>query len=90
MTLKVRHKRATQIFKSLAHPTRFIIVEKLLEGEKCVNDIQDLLDTSQPNISQHLNILKFSGIVDFRQEGNLRCYYLKEPKKMKKLLQILK
>jgi ArsR family transcriptional regulator len=84
------YKNGAQVFKALAHPIRLLIVEKLLEEEKCVNDIHDLVDVSQPNISQHLNILRFSGIVDFRQKGNLRCYYLKNPQKIKKLIQALK
>lgn len=84
------YKNGVQVFKALAHPIRLLIVEKLLEEEKCVNDIHDLVDVSQPNISQHLNILRFSGIVDFRQKGNLRCYYLKNPQKIKKLIQALK
>jgi len=83
-----REKQA-QILKALAHPTRLIIVEKLLEDEKCVNDIKDLFDASQPNISQHLNILKYSGIVDFKKNGNLRCYYLKKRKKIEKIIQTL-
>jgi len=75
-----------QILKALAHPTRLHIVEILLNGEKCVNDIKDLFDATQPNISQHLNILKFSDVVDYRQDGNLRCYYLKDPKKINKII----
>jgi ArsR family transcriptional regulator len=83
------YKQGAQLFKALSHPTRLLIVEKLLEEEKCVNDIQELVSVSQPNISQHLNTLRFSGIVDFRQEGNLRCYFLKDPQKIKKLIQAL-
>lgn len=82
-------KGKAQIFKALAHPTRLSIVEKLLEGERCVNDIRDLFEVTQPNISQHLNILKYSGVVDCRQKGNLRCYFLIEPEKLRKLLNVL-
>jgi DNA-binding transcriptional ArsR family regulator len=86
---KDRHQEA-QIFKALAHPIRLYIVEILLNGEQCVNDIRDLFDVTQPNISQHLNILKYSGIVNSRQNGNLRCYFLKEPEKVKPLIQAVK
>ena len=82
-------KKSSQIFKALAHPIRLQIVETLLEEEKCVCAMQELLGASQPNISQHLNILKYSGIVDFRQDGNLRCYYLINPEKIRALLQAL-
>ena len=74
-------KDKAQIFKALAHPLRLYIVEVLLSGERCVNDIKDLFEATQPNISQHLNILKYSGIVDYRQDKNLRCYFLKDPSK---------
>lgn len=86
---KDRNQEA-QILKSLAHPIRLFIVETLLNGEQCVNDIRDLFDVSQPNISQHLNILKYSGIVNSRQNGNLRCYYLKDSERVKALIHAVK
>lgn len=89
MTKKPDLKIQAQMFKALAHPTRLLIVESLLEGEKCVLDIQDLIKASQPNISQHLNILKVSDLVDYRQRGNLRCYYLKNPQKIRTLIETL-
>lgn len=87
---KEDRNRKAQILKALAHPIRLYIVEVLLEGERCVNDIRDLFDVSQPNISQHLSILKFSGIVEYRQVGNLRCYFLKNPERIKKIIQDVK
>ncbi len=90
MTSEGDRKKTAQVFKALAHPIRLHIVEILLEDEKCVNDIRDLFDATQPNISQHLNILKYSRIVDFRQSGNLRCYYLQNPEEIKRIIQAVK
>jgi DNA-binding transcriptional ArsR family regulator len=90
MDLKKERIKEAQILKALAHPIRLYIVETLLNGEKCVNDIRDLFDVTQPNISQHLNLLRYSGIVDSRQKGNLRCYFLKDPEKIKALIQAVK
>ena len=90
MDSKIERKKESQIFKALAHPIRLFIVETLLNGERCVNDIRDLFDVTQPNISQHLNILRYSGIVDSRQNGNLRCYFLKDPERIKSLIQAVK
>ncbi|MFO7866977.1 MAG: metalloregulator ArsR/SmtB family transcription factor [Candidatus Aminicenantes bacterium] len=90
MDSKIIRNQEARIFKALAHPIRLYIVETLLNGEKCVNDIRELFDVTQPNISQHLNILKYSGIVENRQKGNLRCYYLNDPQKIKTLLKSVK
>lgn len=90
MSEETDYRQGAQLFKALAHPIRLLIVENLIEEEKCVNDIHDLVNVSQPNISQHLNILRFSGIVDFRQKGNLRCYFLKDPERLKQLIQFIK
>ncbi len=79
-------QKQAQTLKALAHPTRLLIVKTLLAGKKCVSDIQELLQASQPNVSQHLNILKVSGIVDYQQMGNLRCYHLIDPEKIKTIL----
>lgn len=88
MVDKKDSKKLAQFFKALAHPIRLMIIDTLLEeGEKCVFDIQDLLKASQPNVSQHLNILRYADIVDFRQQGNLRCYFLKDPKTIRILMQ---
>jgi len=57
------------------------IVTELLGEEKCVGDIEGRLKARQANISQHLSVLRWAGIVDFRTEGKNRCYYLKDPKK---------
>jgi DNA-binding transcriptional ArsR family regulator len=89
MNTEERRKKNAEIFKALSHPIRLHIVELLLDGEKCVNDIRDFFEVTQPNISQHLNILKYTGIVDYRQEKNLRCYFLKEPRGIKKIVSAL-
>lgn len=90
MNSNTQHNKETQILKALAHPIRLHIVEVLLKGETCVNDIRDLFDVTQPNISQHLIVLRYAGIANFRQDGNLRCYYLNEPEKIKQLIKIVR
>ncbi len=67
------------LLKAAAHPTRLMIMDELARGVKCVTDIRDLLDVRQANVSQHLAVLRHSGLVAFYQEGGLRCYYLARP-----------
>lgn len=69
-----------ELLKALAHPTRIQIVAELLKGTKCVSDIQEILPASQANISQHLTVLRNAGIVNFAQDGSLRCYFVSRPK----------
>jgi len=57
------------IFKALGDPTRLKILDCIRKGEKCICEIIPYTDKSQPNVSQHLKVLKNAGIVDERKEG---------------------
>ncbi len=61
-------------FKGLADINRLRMLNLLLRGELCGCDIQYVLETSQPNVSRHLQYLKNSGLVLDRREG-YRVYY---------------
>jgi ArsR family transcriptional regulator len=67
------------ILKLVAHPVRIAILDELSKGVKCVSDLEDFLEIRQSNISQHLSVLRHSGIIDFFIDGRLRCYFLKSP-----------
>ncbi len=57
-------------FKALGHPTRIKIVEHLIQINTCVcGEIVDIFPYSQSTISQHLKLLKESGIVCGEIEG---------------------
>jgi ArsR family transcriptional regulator len=88
--LKTENKSHFEALKALCHPTRFMIVEELIKGKKCVGRIQDLVRASQPNISQHLSILRMTGIVEWEQNGKTKCYSIKKPELMKRLFDVLK
>jgi ArsR family transcriptional regulator len=68
-----------EILKIVSHPVRIAILQELAEGVKCVSDLREFLDVSQPNISQHLSALRHDGIIDYFVDGRLRCYFLKSP-----------
>jgi ArsR family transcriptional regulator len=75
--------------KALAHPTRLQIVTELLAGTRCVTDMEEILPASQANISQHLAVLRHANLVDFAQDGSLRCYYLSRPQLVEGLFALL-
>lgn len=79
----------TEMLKAFAHPTRLLILKELSAGVKCVTDIEDLVPAAQANISQHLAVLRHAKLVDFAQDGALRCYYLSRPRLVRSMLQLL-
>ena len=82
--------RATaELLKAFSHPTRLAILHELLEGPKCVTDMEELLSARQANISQHLAVLRHAHLVDYAQDGALRCYYLSRPKLVEDLLALV-
>jgi len=73
----------------LAHPTRLMILCELLKGIRCVNDITELLAVRQPNVSQHLMLLREHGLVGVHRDGTRRCYYLTKPTLVAGLVNLL-
>lgn len=50
--------------KLLSDKSRLTILTLLKEREMCVCDIVDILETTQPNVSQHLKKLKTGGLIN--------------------------
>ncbi|MBI5204902.1 MAG: winged helix-turn-helix transcriptional regulator [Nitrospirae bacterium] len=71
--------KRVELLKVIAHPVRIKILEELMKGVKCVSDFEEFLEISQPNVSQHLTLLKRHGIIDFYVDGRLKCYFLVDP-----------
>ncbi len=82
-------KQKAELLRILAHPVRLAILEELSLGAKCVTDIRDLLKIPQSNVSQHLMALRREKVIDFHEDGNLRCYYITRPKLARGLLRFL-
>ena len=61
-------------FKLLAEPMRLKILRVLCDGEHTVQEIVNMINATQANISKHLALLHENGIVNRRKEG-LKCYY---------------
>jgi len=57
------------LFKALADQTRLKILDCIRNGEKCICEIIPFTGKSQPNVSQHLKILKNAGLISERKEG---------------------
>jgi len=73
-----RCKFKARVFNALSDPVRLEIMEFLRGGEKCVCEIFPHVGLIQPLVSRHLRILKESGLVKDRKEGNKRLYSITE------------
>lgn len=64
------------ICKTLADPTRLMILHALRDGERSVGEIVKLLELPQSNVSRHLAVLRERAIVLTRREGTTIFYRL--------------
>lgn len=80
---------AAELLKAFSHSTRLAILLELVAGPKCVTDMEDLLPARQANISQHLAVLRHAKLVDYAQDGALRCYYLCRPQLVDDMLALV-
>ena len=61
--------------KALGHPARIRIIKYLLKVDRCIcGGIVDQLPLAQSTVSQHLKILKQSGLIQGEVEGPSVCY----------------
>jgi arsenate reductase (thioredoxin) len=64
------------LFKLLGDRNRLTIVSLLKQRELCVCELVEFLQTSQPNISQHLRKLKDAGLLNESKRGHWVYYSL--------------
>ncbi|MDD3721594.1 MAG: metalloregulator ArsR/SmtB family transcription factor [Lutibacter sp.] len=71
---EINYIKTSEILKALSNPIRLQMVDFLLDDECCVTDVVNELGISQSASSQHLLILKNSGIVYPEKHGTRTCY----------------
>lgn len=81
-----QQEMSVKIFKSLGHPIRYKIVKFLFDGPKCVSTINEEIEYSQANLSQHLKLLKDAGILDSEKVG-MEIYYRLSNEDIKKIIE---
>ena len=71
--------RLVAIFKALGNPTRFEILKYLVTHPNCITgDIVEFLPLAQATVSQHLKVLRESGLITGKIEGPATSYCLSE------------
>ncbi len=71
---------AAELFGLMAAPMRLRILSALCDGERSVSQLLEKIDTTQPNLSQHLNVLYKSGVLSKRKEGTQVIYRVQSEK----------
>jgi len=79
----------SKLLKSMSHPIRLKILCLLQDNELSVGDIREKVKTTNANVSQHLNILRGQGIIDFRKDANF-IYNRISDKRILELIQNMK
>jgi ArsR family transcriptional regulator len=72
-----------EVLKTLAHPRRLEILHRLADGPVEVGRLAEDLGLSQPNVSQHLAVLRSAGVVDAERTGREVRYRLSDPDVMR-------
>ncbi len=65
---------AAELFKLLSTPVRLKIISALCNGEKNVGQLLIEIETTQPNMSQHLATLHRAGVLARRRDAT-QMYY---------------
>ncbi len=71
---------AAELFAVLATPMRLRVLSALCEREKSVNELLLEINTTQPNLSQHLAVLYRTGVLAKRKEGTQVIYRVQSEK----------
>ncbi len=65
---------SANIFKALGDENRLKVLELLLNGEKCVNDLLEQVSIGQSTLSHHLKMMCVAGIIKSKKSGTATFY----------------
>lgn len=75
-----RRQRYAAVGRAFADAKRLCVLESLASGEMSVGDLSSRVGCQIPNMSQHLAVLRSSGLVATRREGSTVLYRLSDPR----------
>lgn len=65
---------AEELLKAMANRHRLVILCQLIDTERSVGELAQVLDLRESNVSQHLALLRKDGLVTTRREGQTIWY----------------
>jgi DNA-binding transcriptional ArsR family regulator len=73
------YRLQAEVLKALAHPSRLEIIHRLAAGPSDVGGLAAPMGLAQPNVSQHLAVMRSAGVVNARRFGREVRYSLADP-----------
>src|SRR3990170_1437725 len=67
------------VLKTLAHPRRLEMAHLLADEPMTVHHLAERMALAQPNVSQHLALMRAAGVVDAERDGREIRYRLADP-----------
>ena len=67
---------AESVYRALAHPTRRRVLEMLRISERPASQLIGASKLSKPVLSEHLLVLRHTGLVTVRRKGTSLIYHL--------------
>ena len=74
--LEASVRQASTLLKAMGNTHRLMILCQLAKGERCVGDLERVVDISQSALSQHLARLRRDGLVSTRRSAQTIYYSL--------------
>ena len=68
--------RASQLLAAMSNQKRLMILCQLVEGERSVGELSEMLGIRQTTVSQHLALLRKDGFVTSRRDAQSQLYSL--------------
>ena len=74
--LEQRAEEAAALLASMANAKRLLVLCHLIEGERSVGELANIVAMNQPALSQHLAKMRLQGLVRTRRDGQTIFYSL--------------
>ena len=81
-------RQASEFLKALSHESRLMILCLLMQKERSVSELEDLLGIRQSNVSQQLQRLRGERLVSTRRDGK-QVYYILASEEARAVIGIL-
>jgi len=65
-----------RLYRAISDPTRRLLLDALMTGEKTAGELAEACPGSRPSASKHLKLLKQARLVSERRQGRNRIYSL--------------